>query len=332
MTAFLTEIRDQNIFTTLTKIKTDRSVRFLTLLRLAGTLAAAMPEDPLRPFQRWLIGRHLSAKTQKYTLVKVTYAVWQSLKPWCSRGFLMQGVAMGPLPARREVVTTDASQQGWGGVWKQMGVRGTWGKKIQFQHINYLELKAVFLTLTHFSSQLIHKHVLIRSDNVSVVFNINHQGSTRSLKLLQAARELWVWADTHLSSLRAIQISGHMNKLAGALSRSVPRAGEWQLHPEIVQLIWNTYGAADVDLFARIQSAQCPRWFSLCKEVGSLGLDTMAHSWPSGLLYVFPPFPMIWLVLSRIRVTSQPLLLIAPCWPNKPWFQLLCHLLTGTIN
>ncbi len=198
--------------------KTDRSVRFLTLLRLAGTLATATPEYPLRPFQRWLIGRHLSAKTQKYTLVKVTYAVWQSLKPWCSRGFLIQGVAMGPLPARREVITTDASQQGWGGVWQQMGVRGTWGKKIQFQHINYLELKAVFLTLTHFSSQLIHKHVLIRSDNVSVVFNINHQGGTRSLKLLQAARELWVWADTHLSSLRAIQIPGHMHKLAGALS------------------------------------------------------------------------------------------------------------------
>ncbi len=96
-----------------------------------------------------------------------------------------------------------------------------------------------------------------------------------------------------------------------------------------MQLIWNTYGAADVDLFVRIQSTQCPRWFSLSKEVGSLGLDVMAHSWPSDLLYAFPPFPIIWLVLSRIRVTSQPLLLIPPCWPNKLWFQLLHHLLTG---
>ncbi len=73
------------------------------------------------------------------------------------------------------------------------------------------------------------------------------------IKLLQAAHELWVWADTHLSSLRAIHIPGHLNKLADALSRSAPRAGEWQLHPEIVQLIWNTYGAADVD---------CSRGFS----------------------------------------------------------------------
>ncbi len=31
----------------------------------------------LRPFQRWLIGRCLSAKTQN-TLVKITYAAWQS--------------------------------------------------------------------------------------------------------------------------------------------------------------------------------------------------------------------------------------------------------------
>ncbi len=198
MTASLTKIRAQKILTMLTKIKTGRSVRYLTLLRLAGMLAAVLPMVRLgmlnlRPFQRWLIGKHLSAKTQKYTLVKVTYAAWQSLKPWRSREFLMQGVAMGPPPARREIVTTDASQQGWGGVWQQMGVRGTWGKTIQFQHINYLELKAVFLTLTHFSNQLIHKHVLIRSYNVSTVFNINHQGGTRSLKLLQAAHKLWVW-------------------------------------------------------------------------------------------------------------------------------------------
>ncbi len=213
MTASLTKIRAQKILTMLTKIKTGRSVTYLTLLRLAGMLAAATPVVRLgmlnlRPFQRWLIGKHLSAKTQKYTLVKVTYAAWQSLKPWRSKEFLMQGVALGPPPARREIVTTDASQQGWGGVWQQMGVRGTWGKTIRFQHINYLELKAVYLTLTHFSNQLIHKHVLIRSDNVSTVFNINHQGGTRSLKLLQAAHELWVWADTHLCSLRATHIPG----------------------------------------------------------------------------------------------------------------------------
>ncbi len=44
MTASLTEIRAQNILNMLTKIKTGRSVRYLTLLRLAGMLAAATPE------------------------------------------------------------------------------------------------------------------------------------------------------------------------------------------------------------------------------------------------------------------------------------------------
>ncbi len=63
------------------------------------------------------------------------------------------------------------------------------------------------------------------------------------------------------------------------------------------------------------------------------GIARAGLRWPTAGRVVsytcFPPFPMIWIVLSRIRVTSQPLLLIAPCWPNKPWFQLLCHLLTG---
>ncbi|KAL0153042.1 hypothetical protein M9458_051641 [Cirrhinus mrigala] len=149
MTASLTKVRAQKILSILAKIKPDRSVRYLTLLRLAGMLAAVTPVVRLcmlylRPFQRWLIGRRLSAKTQKYSLVRVMNTVCQSLRSWRSTEFLMQGVPMGPPPAGREIVTTDASQQGWGGVWNQRGVKGIWEKTLPFQHINYLELKAVF--------------------------------------------------------------------------------------------------------------------------------------------------------------------------------------------
>lgn len=39
------------------------------------------------------------------------------------------------------------------------------------------------------SDQMEHKYVLIH--NMSVIFNINHQGGTRSLKLLKVVHELW---------------------------------------------------------------------------------------------------------------------------------------------
>ncbi len=43
-------------------------------------------------------------------------------------------------------------------------------------HINPLELGAVFLALKDFRPQLEQRHVLIRTDNMSVVSYINHQG------------------------------------------------------------------------------------------------------------------------------------------------------------
>ncbi len=42
--------------------------------------------------------------------------------------------------------------------------------------INRLELGAVFLALKDFWPQLEQRHVLIRTDNMSVVSYINHQG------------------------------------------------------------------------------------------------------------------------------------------------------------
>ena len=57
---------------------------------------------------------------------------------------------MGPPPACREVVTTDASSMGWGGVWQRQGVSGQWDPHMRRCHSNVLELQAAFLTLKHF--------------------------------------------------------------------------------------------------------------------------------------------------------------------------------------
>ncbi len=45
-------------------------------------------------------------------------------------------------------------------------------------------------------------------------------------------------------------------------------------------------------------------------------------------LVCFPPLPLLWMTLRRIQETMQPVLLVAPFWPNRPWFYLLLLLLT----
>ena len=77
-------------------------------------------------------------------------------------------------------IFTDASKAGWGGHLNECTARGTWSLPGSKLHINYLELKAVFLALKEFQDLCIHKIVLVETDNTTVVSYINKEGSMRS--------------------------------------------------------------------------------------------------------------------------------------------------------
>ncbi len=95
---------------------------------------------------------------------------------------------------------------------------------IPSQSITYLgvcfdsvEMQAILSSLRHFrlgSSVHLNKlqrlleqrHVLIRTDNMSVVSYMNHQGGTRSKPLYEQAADLLLWADRIFLSIRAAHI------------------------------------------------------------------------------------------------------------------------------
>ncbi|KAI2659229.1 Gag-pol polyprotein [Labeo rohita] len=72
------------------------------------------------------------------------------------------------------------------------------------------------------------------------------------------------------------------NQGADMLSRSNVPSGEWTLHPQAVQKIWEVFGKAEVDLFASEDNSHCPMYYSKDR-------DALAHNWPNLLLYAFPP-------------------------------------------
>lgn len=67
------------------------------------------------------------------------------------------------------VVMTDASTSGCGAVCEGVPTSGLWLESHTRWHINHLELKVVSLALVAFLSQLEQQHVLIHTDNMSVV-------------------------------------------------------------------------------------------------------------------------------------------------------------------
>ncbi len=105
-----------------------------------------------------------------------------ALTPWKNPRWMKKGVAMG-LVHTRKVLTTDASNTGWGALYEGKPTFGHWSKTESGFHINCLEMLAVCGACQFFLLDLIGRHVLIHSDNMSVVSYINHQGGVSSKRL-----------------------------------------------------------------------------------------------------------------------------------------------------
>ncbi|CAM4664548.1 unnamed protein product [Leuciscus chuanchicus] len=212
--------------------------------------------------------------------------------------FLRAGVPLKRV-SRHVVVSTDASATGWGAMCNGHAAAGSRTGPQRLWHVNCLELLAVRLALHRL---LRGQHVLVRSDNTATVAYINRQGGLRSRRMSQLARHLLIWSQKHLRSLRAIYIPGDLNHAAVELSRLRPLPGEWRLHPQSVQLIWDHFGDAQVDLFASHDFSHCNLFYSLTE--GTLGTDALAHSWPRGLRkYAFPPVSLQ--TLRKIREDEE---------------------------
>ncbi|KAI2648125.1 ORF V: Enzymatic polyprotein [Labeo rohita] len=293
MSARLSPERAQSVLRCAATLRCRSMVPLKQVQRLLGHMASAAAVTPLglmhmRPLQHWLHTRVPRWAWRRGTLrVGITPSCRKTLSPWTDLAFLRSGVPLEQV-SRRIVVTTDASKTGWGAVCNGQAASGVWTGPRLLWHINCLELLAVLLALKRFRPLVQGKHVLVRSDNTATVAYINHQGGVRSFRMSRLARHLWLWSQHRLRSLRASHIPGEANCVADSLSRQVSLGGEWRLHPQAVQLIWDRFGQAQVDLFASPESTHCQLWYGLSEA--PLGIDALAHSWPKNRLkYVFPP-------------------------------------------
>lgn len=330
---FITAQRLHSLTQCLSLFHMGTRVTYRTCLRLAGLMASVISVVHLgllmmRDFQRWISALGLCPRRHLLRRVKVDERCLKALRPWRDTHVLTAGTPLGTVSSR-VVMTTDASLRGWGATLSGRVVNGKWGPHMAHLHINMLELWAVFLALKHFIQFVQGHHVLVKTDNATVVAYINRQGGTRSLQLHRLARKLILWSSSRLLSLRATHVPGVLNRGADLLSRGNPLYGEWVLHPQVVEQIWQRYGRAAVDLFASRRNAKCALFFSLSDADAPLGMDALAHPWPNALLYAFPPISLILPTLTRVREQGHSLILIAPRWPAKLWMAEIIQLLQG---
>ncbi len=195
MRARLSRERVAAILSYLRHFREGSSVHLKEFQRLLGLMASASAVCHLgllhmRPLQLWLKTRvPWTAWTSGRLSIAVTRGCIEALAPWRNPNFFSRGVPLG-LVTSRVVVTTDASTLGWGAVCEGMPASGQWSEPQIRWHINRLELEAVFLALKEFQTQLERQHVLIRTDNTSVVSYINRPGRRPFKGFVQAGSDV----------------------------------------------------------------------------------------------------------------------------------------------
>jgi hypothetical protein len=252
------------------------------------------------------------------------------LEWWSNLANLTQGVSF-QVKEPSLTVITDASKEGWGGHLGEMVVWGKWSREESLNHINWLELKAVWLTLQEFQATISDSLIEVLLDNTTAVAYINNQGGTRSRALCALALQVWKWCRDHNVSVVATHISGVKNILADALSRgSHYHPTEWSLDKRVAEVLFKTWETPLVDMFASEKNHLLPVFYSVLPSPKTSAINAMTQDWSMLRGYAYPPINMIDRVLGRLLLfPTAHILLVAPFWPTQVWFKTLKDLLVG---
>ena len=246
---------------------------------------------------------------------------------WTKESNVLPGQSLHPLSHAVQIFT-DASKEGWGAHLGDFTARGVWSVPESHLHINFLELKAVLLALKRFQHLVQGKVVLVATDNTTVVAYINKEGGMRSGSLCALLWRLLCWCNLRQVVLKARHIPGRLNVIADKLSRQGQVIQtEWSLHQEVFNLLVQTWHQPQVDMFATKYNCKLAQYVSPVPDPSAWAVDALTVSWEKLDMYVFPPVSLLGKVVSKLSDhLYKRVILIAPGWPNMPWFWDLVEL------
>ena len=161
-----------------------------------------------------------------------------------------------------------------------------------------------------------------------MVSYINKQGGLRSGSLCALLWRLRSWCHPRGIVLRARHIPGRLNVIADKLSRhSQVIQTEWSLSLQVFNLLFSSWDLPQVDLFATRFNHKLPKFVSLVPDPAAWAVDALSIPWGTLDVYAFPPVSLVNQVASKVMDQGcLRMVLIAPGWPNMPWFWDLVNL------
>ena len=248
---------------------------------------------------------------------------------WSEESHLPVGLPL-DLPQPDVALYTDASDSGCGAFLQDDHLSGLWPQSCLTFSINHRELLAVFYGVQGFLP-------VLQGHSVSLLRTIRphcrifgSKGGTHSATLNSVAQSILRLCELHQIRLVPQFIPGKLNVLADSLSRhSQVLSSEWTLCHQAFRELLRRWPAT-IDLFATSMNARLPVYFAPMADPQSAGTDAMMQSWDGLQSYAFPPFGLLHRVLLKVRQSrGLEVTLVAPFWPQHPWFPDLLELLVA---
>lgn len=242
------------------------------------------------------------------------------LDEWNGKGFIPQPPSL--------VLQSDSSQFRWGATCNGVSICEDWSQNERNMHINAKELQAGLMAVKAFALhfKINNATVLLEMDNTTAVSYVNKMGGTKSKFLCDIAHRFLAWTTQRGIRVTARHLPGVANTHADALSRSRTDLDDWMIHPEVFSEIEEQWGPHTIDLFATRLNTQLPRFYSRYPDPECSGVDAILQDWTPENSWANPPWPLIPLILQKVRQSGVTMTLIAPIWPSAFWFPELQEL------
>ena len=220
-------------------------------------------------------------------------------------------------------LTTDASLSGWGSSFSQQTHRGTWSEIEKNNHINYLELSALFLGLQAYCKSLNDTHIRVRLDNTTAVAVINHMGTSHPSQCNTLGKAIWEWCIQRHIWLSAAHVPGIENTEADLESRKKQSNTEWMLNQKrLHEALLKLNFAPDIDVFASRLNNQFSSYISYRPDPEAKAVDVFSFDLSNVKFYVyaFPLFSVISPFLQKIAEEAATGICVLPNWPTQSWY------------
>ena len=181
--------------------------------------------------------------------------------------------------------------------------------------------KSSLSSLKEFQDLCLGKIVLVATDSTTVVSYINKEGGMRSGPLCALLWRILTWCTKKQVTLKARHIPGRLNMVADKLSRlGQTIQTEWSLLPEVFQTLCSRWHRPQIDQFAT-RFNKLPQFVSPVPDPLATAVDALTLPWEDLDAYAFPPMAILGKVVEKLQNSPcKRIILIAPGWPNMPWF------------